>query len=65
MSSSPTQILVNLFNFIVKEGKRDLDPDHYQLAFRTQGLGVSLVIKYLPPAQDIKKELGIIGLNIL
>lgn len=58
------KILVNLFNFIINEGKKDLNPDHYQLAVRTKGLGVSLVMKYLPPLKDKEKELGIIDLDI-
>ena len=60
--STPANILVNLFSFISDDGNGDLNPDHYQLAFRPKGLGVALVIKYLPPTQDIEKVLGTISL---
>lgn len=59
--SSSAQILVNLFSFIVKEGNRDLDPNHYQLVFKREGLGISLVIRYIQ-GQDKESKLGTIGL---
>jgi hypothetical protein len=48
--------LVQLFNFIKKEGKGDLDPDHYQIAFKVQGLGVVMVFRYLnaSPIKELK-----------
>lgn len=61
--STPAEILVNLFNFIKKEGKGDLNPDEYQLAFRDgPGLSLSLVIKHLDSKKE--RELGSIGLKI-
>lgn len=62
--SKPAEILVNLFSFIKNEGKGDLDPDNYQLAFRPKGFGLVLVIKYLIPNPDKERELGTIGLGI-
>ncbi|KJH73622.1 hypothetical protein [Aliterella atlantica] len=58
------KVLANLFKFIINEGGKDLNPDRYQLAVRPKGLGVSLVMKYLPPHPDKEKELGIIDLDI-
>ena len=60
--STPAHILINLFSFISNEGSGDLDPDHYQIAFRSHGLGASMVFKYLVPGKEAEKELGTIGL---
>lgn len=59
------KILANLFKFIINEGNRDLNPDHYQLVFDSKGLSVSLEIKYIHSNPDKKKELGSIDLDIL
>jgi hypothetical protein len=57
------KILINLFGFIVDMGG-DLDPDHYQLAFRDSGvLKLKIVIKYLASAQVKERELGTIGFS--
>lgn len=61
--STPAEILVNLFSFIKNEGKSDLNPDEYQLAFRNgPGLSLSLVIKHLDSKKE--RELGTIGLKL-
>lgn len=57
-----TQVLINLFNFIKKEGNGDLNPDHYQLVLDIKGLGVSVEIKYIHSEPDKRKELGTISL---
>ncbi len=55
------EFVVRLFNFIRDNGK-DVDPDHYQVAFRPSGLGVRIVLKYIHSDPDREVELGKIGL---
>ena len=61
MSISPTEIIVNLFSFIAEQGN-DLNPDHYQLAIRPEGIGAVLIAKYIKGDPDKEKKLGRIGL---
>ena len=60
--STLAEILVNLFSFIKKESKGDLNPDEYQLAFRDPTGLMSLVIKHLGSKKE--RELGRIGLKL-
>ncbi|MEH2365498.1 hypothetical protein [Nostoc sp.] len=53
--------VVKLFDFI-KENNKDLDPDHYQIAFRQHGIGVQIVLKYIQGNPDKEVVLGAIGL---
>ncbi|WP_341531938.1 hypothetical protein WKK05_40285 (plasmid) [Nostoc sp. UHCC 0302] len=49
--------LNSFFNFI-KENNKDLNPDHYQIAFRQEGLGVQLVLKYIQGSVQILIQQG-------
>ncbi|BBD60740.1 hypothetical protein NIES2109_35390 [Nostoc sp. HK-01] len=53
--------LVKLFDFI-KENNKDLNPDHYQIAVRQQGIGVQIVLKYIQGNPDKEVVVGAIGL---
>lgn len=58
---APVEILRNLFSFIINETNKDLNPDHYQLVFHQQGLGISLTIRYIE-GQDKERKLGRLGI---
>ncbi|MBD2494314.1 hypothetical protein [Nostoc sp. FACHB-280] len=53
--------LVKLFDFI-KENNKDLNPDHYQIAVRQEGIGVQIVLKYIQGNPDKEVVVGAIGL---
>lgn len=53
--------LVNIFNFI-KQNNKDLNPDHYQIAFRPDGLGLRIVLKYIQTNPDKEVVVGKIGI---
>ena len=53
--------LVNFFNFI-KENNKDINPDHYQIAVRQNGLSVHIVLKYIQGNPDKEVVVGKIGL---
>ncbi|UKO99974.1 hypothetical protein [Nostoc sp. UHCC 0870] len=53
--------LVNFFSFI-KDNNKDLNPDNYQIAFRQNGLGVKIVLKYIQGNPDKETVVGEIGL---
>ncbi|MBD6620712.1 hypothetical protein FNW02_34365 [Komarekiella sp. 'clone 1'] len=53
--------LNSFFNFIT-ENNKDLNPDHYQIAFRQEGLGIQLVLKYIQGSPDKEVVVGRIGL---
>jgi hypothetical protein len=48
--------LVKLFDFIKNDCNGDLTADRYQIAFRMQGLGIVMVLKYLnsSPVKELK-----------
>lgn len=58
---APVEILRNLFSFIINDTNKDLDPDHYQLVFHQQGLGITLTIRYIQ-GKDKERELGRLGI---
>ncbi|MBR8838285.1 MAG: hypothetical protein DSM106950_30865 [Stigonema ocellatum SAG 48.90 = DSM 106950] len=53
--------LVKFFEFI-KQNNQDLNADHYQIAFRPQGLSVHIVLKYIKGNPDKEVVIGDIGL---
>ncbi|MEH2179036.1 hypothetical protein [Nostoc sp.] len=53
--------LVKFFNFI-KDNNKDLNPEHYQIAFRQHGLGAQIVLKYIQVNPGKEVVIGEIGL---